>query len=184
MALFHADLKRLQIQLTGGTLIDHRVAHVAVILAVVQRKVLGAGGCSGRLDAVGKCGSHFAGQNGIFGIVLKIPPAARIALQIHRRRQQHIHVVVHALLADGAAHASRIFRVPAVGNGHAGGEGRGRIGGAKADGSFRLDLPLLADTDRAVGQIYGRNVQSGDRIGHPALITLQKCRLFFNCQLR
>ena len=58
---------------------------------------------------------YFSRQEGIFGIVLEIPSAQRIALNIHRRGQKYVGTVFERLAAHRAADGLRQLGIPRSG---------------------------------------------------------------------
>ena len=113
LRLFDDVLERLEIQLPHGLFRGDGVAHEAVVLAVVQREVLERHAHALRLDALHLGGAHDACKQRVLAEILKVPPAERIALDVHTGAQQHVDAVVPALLGNGRAHPEGVLRIPA-----------------------------------------------------------------------
>ena len=182
-AFFHADLKTLEIKLTRRALVQHAVAHIAEILTVIDRKVLRACRRSRALHTIGKGSGHLAGQQRIFAVIFEVSAAARVALQIQRRPEQHLHIIGTALFADGLTHAPRDFLVPAVGNIDTGGKRGGRTAFAQTKTSLALSISFFAKTQRSIGQKNSRNIKPRHSVGHPRLKAFQKGGFFRDRQL-
>ena len=110
--LTHGDFKRGQINLAHRALIDHGVGGLATQLLAVDREVLRAGGNTIGLDAADQTCGHAAGHDGVFGIVLKIAAAQRIALDVQAWAEQHIHVQIVRFIAEGLTHLFGERRIP------------------------------------------------------------------------
>ncbi len=55
---------------------------------------------------------HAAGQAGVFGIAFEVAPCQRRAVDIDRRRQQHVRPLILCLLCQGCPHLFHQFGVP------------------------------------------------------------------------
>ena len=98
--LLHGGFEGGKVNFAQGTLIHYAVAaHPAVLLAVAG-KVLHAGAHTAALYALDKPGRRFARQIGVFAEVLKVAPAKRRTLDVHRGAQDHGNLLVLA----GVAH--------------------------------------------------------------------------------
>ena len=83
--------------------------------------MLGAGGLALALHAAHRGSRHFAGEQRVFGEVLKVAAAERIALDVHPRGELHVHAVVDHLLAHLGGEGLDQFRVPGASQGRAAG---------------------------------------------------------------
>ena len=143
--------------------------------------MLDAGAHALALYALDEGGGHFAGNVGVFGVILKVSAAEGRTLDVHRRPQQNADVFRLALVAQGSAHA--LHQRPVKGRG-------GGASGRKAD---RLDavvdtqmvarLVLLAQSVGPVAHHHRRDVQTLDGLGVPEIAAGTKACLFLQGQL-
>ena len=92
-AAFDHDLEAAQVVLAQRALVDQRIDDHARALLVVGREVLRAGPDPLALDAIDDGGSEVSRQHWILREVLEVAPAARVALHVQPRAQQHRHVL-------------------------------------------------------------------------------------------
>ena len=92
LRLLHADFKALEVDFAQRALGHAGIRVLAVCLLVVAGKMLHGCGDVLRLDAAYHGCAHFAGEQRIFRIVFKIPPAQRVSLDIHSRCQPQINM--------------------------------------------------------------------------------------------
>ena len=104
------------------------------------------------LHAVNVCGGDQAGQHRVFGKIFEIPAVQGVAKNVHARSQYDIISKRDGFLTNIFTDPPGDFLVPGCRSEKAGGEGGRRI-------------HVLANSDRAVHHYYGRNAQTGDRIG-------------------
>ena len=98
----------------------------------------------------------------VLRIVLKVPAAQRIALDIQSGAEQHVHAVMAALLADRRSHFARVLLVPAAGERRRG--GKRRSGFALPHAVVPL-FHLFPKPVRPVRHADGRDAEPRDRIG-------------------
>ena len=134
---------------------------LAVGLLVVQREVLGRGGHAVALHAAHQRSGQVAGQQRILGVVLKVPAAQRVAVDVDGRGQPHADVVLLDLLAGGAAHGLGDLRVPGAGQQAGAGEGRGHHAHLGLDAQARG-----AVGGHGVGHAEGGQVAVAEGVGH------------------
>ena len=125
VVVLHDDLEGLQVDLAYGALGGAGVAFLAVGLLVVQGQVLGGGGHAVGLHAADQRAGQVAGQQRVLGVVLEVPAAQRVAVDVHARGQPGADVVLPDLLAGGAAHGLGDLGVPGAGQQAGAGEGGG-----------------------------------------------------------
>ena len=97
-------------------------------LLAVDREMLRAGGNTVGLNAANQTGCHTTGHDRVFGIVLKIAAAQRVALDVQAWTEQHIHVQIVRFVAKCLAHFFGERRIPGAGNGAGGREAGGGLG--------------------------------------------------------
>ena len=84
-------------------------------LLAVDREMLRAGGNTVGLNAANQTGCHTTGHDRVFGIVLKIAAAQRVALDVQAWAKQHIHVQIVRFDAKCLAHFFGERRIPGAG---------------------------------------------------------------------
>ena len=136
---------------------DAYVHILAVGLLVVYGIVLERGAYAVGLDALDKGCCHLAGEQGVFGVVLKVAPAQRVAVQVHARGKDQVEPVLVCLVADGLAHLLHQLCVPCTCQGGADGESCVIIAAA-----FALAQRVDTQSGRAVGEHGGRDAKSWD----------------------
>ena len=99
IALFDADLEASEIDLPERPLGHAAVDMSAALLLIVARKVLGTRAPARALNASDERRRGAPGQQRIFGKILKVAPAQRIAVNVHPRSQQQVAAVEHHLFA-------------------------------------------------------------------------------------
>jgi len=145
--LFDRNFKHTQIQLVNDPQIGDAAAHEAVVLTVVQGKVLHGYAYALTLHTLDFCRCQLTGQQGIFGKILKVSAAKGIALDVCSRAKQNVHAVIFAFLGNGFTHFPQVFRIPAGSCG----DGSGKCGGRFTAGNAVVARFLLhAKTVRPV----------------------------------
>ena len=92
LALLDGNLKALEIDVPQGPLADVGVGEHAVGLLVVAAEVLD-GGAAARmaLHTLGDGSRHLAGDEGVLGVVFKVPAAQGAAVDVQRGGQPQVH---------------------------------------------------------------------------------------------
>ena len=157
----HGSLEGGQIELIESPVAHLHIDRIAVILLVVQGKVLYTGGHPVGLYPFDIRHYHFSGQVGVLAHIFKITPVQRCAVDIHPGAQQHILVSVASLLAYRAAVQESHLGVPRSGQ-----TGQSREGHARVVGPTGL-LPLVPShlgpyAVRPVGHPVLGQAQSGN----------------------
>ena len=101
VGLLHGNLEALEIELAKGAGIDAGVVVHAVGLLAVAGEVLDGYAHAVLLDTAGVGGGHLTGNDGVFGEILEVTAAERIAVQVHARSQQDVGPVFLDLVAHG-----------------------------------------------------------------------------------
>ena len=117
-------------------------------LLAVDREMLRAGGDAVGLNAANQTGCHTTGHDRVFGIVLKIAAAQRVALDVHARPEQHVHVEIVGFLAERLAHLLGERRIPRIGD--RAGRGEAGCGLGRAEAQMIAFAELAAHTVGAV----------------------------------
>ena len=148
----HADLERPEVDLAEGAFGAARIVVVAVGLLVVQREVLRHGGRAGGLDAARHGRRHQPGEERVFGEILEVASAERVAVDVHAGAEDAVDAVQLHLLADLVIHRFDQLVVPCAGEQGAdrqerGVRGEAQPGGAVAgrDGRHALVADALED---------------------------------------
>ena len=144
MSFAHGDFETGQIQFAHGTFVHHGVAGLAAQLLAVDCEMLRACGDAVALNAANQARCHTSGDNRIFGVVLEVTSAQRVALDVQARAKQHVHVKVVSFLAERFAHLFGERRIPGIGHGAGGREAGGRLGCADAEVVAFAKLPAHA----------------------------------------
>ena len=160
LAFLDSHLEAFQIDFAQGTLRHAGVVGRAVGLLVVHGKVFDAGPHAVALHAAHVGSSHLAAHHGVFGVILKVASAQRVAVDVEGRCQQDVGSVLQHLVANGFADVLHQVRVPRRRQQGADGEV-----GAVIRGRVALALGVYAQTGRPVGQYNGRDAQALDGIG-------------------
>ena len=71
---------------------------------IIGGKMFQAGSRAGALHALDKMRCHVTGLIRVFGIILKIAPAKRVALDIHAGAKQHGDIFGATFKANGMTH--------------------------------------------------------------------------------
>ena len=142
-------LKRLEVDLAEGALIDLDVYAAAVGLLVVHGEVLDAHGCSLVLHAlrVGEC--QGGGEDRVLAQVFVGAATHRQALDVDGRAENHILAAEAGFLAHAGSVLVGQLLAPGGGEGAAGGEVGGGVEGP-AGAHEAVGLALLADAERTV----------------------------------
>ena len=99
VGFLYADFKALEVDFPLCPLGQPGVALVAAGFLVVAGIVLGAGGHALTLDTPHHGGGDFAGEQGVFGVVFKVPSAQGVAVDVHAGAEQHLASLGKHLLA-------------------------------------------------------------------------------------
>ncbi len=143
-------------------------------LLIVHGKMLEAGADALALGPADEPGGQLARQQRVLGIVFKVAPAQRAALDVDARPQNNGHAVGPALPADGRAHPARQRGAPRAGQRRR--SGKARCFHAVAAVLTDVQTVLLAQAVRAVRQPYGRHALGRDVLRLPkALSAGQGC---------
>ena len=78
----HCDFETGQIQFAHGAFVDHGVARLSTQLLAVDGEMLRACGDAVALNAANQARCHTSGDNRIFGVVLEVTSAQRVALDV------------------------------------------------------------------------------------------------------
>ena len=175
MGFLHHDLKLPQVNLPDGPLGNPGVTVAAVGLLVVQGKVLRGGRDMLALHAPDQSCGLLACQQRILGIILKVPAAQRVPVDVHTGCQPDHNVVLLGFLRHRNTHFAAQFRIP----------GGSQQRGAGEGGCGHADMLMEADSRRAVrchdiGNAVNRvvAVTKGVRQAHIGLTAQQGCQVF------
>ena len=189
MSFAHGDFETGQVQFAHGALVHNGVAGLAAQLLAVDREMLRACGDAVALDAANEAGGHTAGDDRIFRIVLEVASAQRVALNVHARAEQHVHVEIVRFLAQRLAHFLGERRIPGVGHGSRGREAGGRLGCAEAEMVALAKLATHAvraiahDEAGNVGAIVAARIPFGSTGQHRRLLNNRKVFKFHGFSL-
>ena len=126
-------------------------------------------------------GGQLAREQRIFGEVLKVSSAARIALEVHARREHHADAVCARLLADCRADLFQKRRIPAAAGQRGGGEaGRGH---RAVQTELIARALLLADTVGTVGERHVPDPQPLHALGLPEVPPREQVALLLERKL-
>ena len=159
--LLHGSAEGRQIDFVEGALADDDVHLVAVLLVVVQRIVLHAGGHALRLQALDVRSHHARGETGVFAHVLEVATVQGCAQNVDAGAQDDVLAAIEGFLAQALAVEAGHRGVPRCCQ-----TGEGREGHARVVGLSGL-LPLVPEHvgTHAVGAVVGPQV--GDaQTGH------------------
>ena len=132
LSFLDRDFKSFQVDFAQRTLADLRIVAVAEALLVVAGKVLDAGRPAGGLHAAHHGRRHFARQIRIFGEILEVAAAERVAVNIHARPQQHMRIKVLHLLRNQRIELLHAFGIESAGQRGTAGQQRHRLADADA----------------------------------------------------
>ena len=124
----HCDFEAGQVQFTHGTLVDYGIAGLAAEFLTIDGEVLRTCGNAVTLDASNQARRHTTGDDRIFGVILEITTAQRVAFNVHARTEQYVYVKIVRFLAERFAHFLGECRIPGIGHGASGREAGGRLG--------------------------------------------------------
>ena len=160
LAFLDGNLEVLEVDLAQGPLADAGVVLVAVGLLVVGSVVLDGGADVVFLDAADVGGSHLAGEERVFGEILEVSAAQRVAVDVHARGEEHVHAVFVDFIAHRGRHFFHEGGVPRAGE-----QGPYRETGA-VESLVRPDAGRAdAQPRRAVRQDGAGDAQARDRAG-------------------
>ena len=106
VAHLNGSLEGFQVDLSGGLLVDPDAQADAILLAVVQRKVLHDDVNTLFLDGGNLVGAHHTGEEAVLGVILKVAAAVRGAVDVVARAVQAGNVGAQAVVADDRADRS------------------------------------------------------------------------------
>ena len=113
------------------------------------------------LDAVDHCRSHFSRQQRVLGIVLEIPSAKRVPVDIRTRSEKNVHAILKHLIAHISSGLLYEFEIPG-GRKHCG----NRITGAIERPGIAFSFWCNAKAGRTISKDYCRNAESGNAVDH------------------
>ena len=157
LALTDGYLEAAEVDFAGSTLADTLVDAGAVGLLRVHGEVLGADADTLLLYALDIGGGNLSREQRVFGIILEVAAAERVAVQVHARAEDDVAAVFLRLIADGLSHLAYQLGVPRRGQTGADGEGGGVVGLVRT-----LTGGIDAHAGRAVGKHGGRDAQTGN----------------------
>ena len=126
-ALLDSRLEGRKVNLVEGPVVDLDVDAVAVLLLIVQREVLDAGGDAVLLHLLNIGNHHPRSEERIFAHILEIAAVERRAVDVHAGTQQDVLFAVAGLLADGLPVEGRHLGVPRRGEARQGRECRAGV---------------------------------------------------------
>ena len=173
----NGDFKCRQVDFTQGALVHDGVGHHAHVFLVVACKVLQAARHACGLHARYVCACHFACKVRIFGKVLEVTSAFRIALDVGAGGKQNVDVKADCFLAERLAHLVHKFRIPTVCHCSAAGEARCRVAGVQSQvvgGGALLTQSAGTVGTKQTGDVVLRQVH-----GLPKVFSAGKRSLFF-----
>ena len=160
-------LKGGEVDLAERGLVDARVRDHPEELLVVRREVLERRAHAQRLHAADEGGRQHARQQRVFGKVLKVAAAQRVALDVDAGAEHHRHLLRRALAAQRLARLPAQLRVPRLRERACRREARRRYRFAHAEVVGRVGL--LAQPVRPVGQHDAREPKARQRLEPPEL---------------
>ncbi len=134
VALGDGGLEGRQVDLAHGALVGVGADVVAVVLLIIQGKVLDGGDDALGLDALDEWNHQDGVQIGVFREVLEVAAGHGRAGNVDAGTEQEIDAACAGILAEALADLARQGRVPCGGQRHAAGIGGGGSPGAHADG--------------------------------------------------
>ena len=149
--LLHHDLEAPEVDLAQRARGDPHVDHVAVPLVVVGDEVLHRRPDPLGLHAVHHGRRHPARQERVLRVVLEVPPAERVAVDVERGPEEHVDAVLLRLVAHGAAHALHEVGVPRRGEERLDRERGAEVRARRVPFALRLDPEAggaVGDDDR------------------------------------
>ncbi len=147
ISLADSDFEALEIEFAEGAGVDARVVLLAVHFLVVGSEVLGAHANAIALDAADVGGGRLAGEQRVFGEVLEVTAAERVAVQVLARSQEHVDTILLNFVAHGSGQLLDKRHVP----------------GRSQDGAHGETCAV----ERRVGAGTGRvDTQAGGTVGH------------------
>ena len=135
LADLHADFERPQVDFAEGAFGAARIVGVAVGLLVVQREVLRHGGSAGLLDALRHGRRHKPGEERVFGVILEVAAAERIAVNVHAGAEDAVDAAHFHLQPDLIIHRFDQVVVPRAGEQGTDGQQRSVRGETQAGGA-------------------------------------------------
>ena len=126
-ALLDGRLESWEVNLMQCPVVDHDVVIQSVLLLVVQREMLDAGGHAVLLHLPDIGNHHPRGEEGVLTHILEIAAVQRRAIDVHAGTQQDVLLTVARLLADGFAVEGRHLGIPRRGETRQRREGRAGV---------------------------------------------------------
>ena len=115
MCLADTDFESFQVYFAYGPFINMGVDVIPVVFLVIESEMLDGGPCALMLlHAAGIRRRAPSGDQGIFGIVFKVPPAQRIPVNVHPRRQPEVRAEFLHLTADNIPGRFHGFIIPCL----------------------------------------------------------------------
>ena len=105
-------LEVLEVDFPGGADADAGVVPQTGCLLLVEGVVLDARAHSLALDAVDVCCGDVAGEDRVFGVVLEVAAAERVAVDADAGGEEDVCAIFADLIADGGAHGLHQVHVP------------------------------------------------------------------------
>ncbi len=156
LAFGNGDFEGQQVRLAHGAPPEFHIADAAAGLLVVEGVVLDVADDLVGLQALDELGHHFAGEDGIFSLVLEVAAVARFAGDVHAAAQRGVVLLIAELAANQVAVLVGHFQIPGGGFGHR----RWQQGGVPSA------LRGRPDAHRGVGQLDIGEPQPGDAGDH------------------
>ena len=158
-----------EVYLVASALVAAGIGAIAVLLHVVEGKMLGTGGHPVFLQAVDEAHAHLGGQVGVFAHVLKIAAAHRGTHDVETRPQHHVHTARLAVGSKLCCHVVHQVAVP------------GRC--AQRRGRVLCRGAVVAHTQGGIGHLYCRNAEPGHRVNVESLVLAHHLQLFLQGHL-
>ena len=167
-------LKIAQIDLAQGPLGNACIVEHTHRLLAIGCKVLDGASHTLRLQSSDDGGRHVTRQQGVFGVVFKIAPIERIALDVETGCQQHVDAVRVEFLTHRSTHLSYQFVIPSRGQqrGH-------REACTVILARISLSHGINTQSRRAILKIGMRNAQSAYGTGRSRHIGHQTTAFFY-----
>ena len=113
MSLFHRSLEGRQIDLTHGSLVDHRVGIVTIVFGVVPHVVLNSRNYAFTLHSTHVRYSCASSEEGIFSEVFEVAPVHGSAVDVYTGTKQEVHATRTSVLSKDFAHTLDQFQMVA-----------------------------------------------------------------------
>ena len=169
LAVLHRAFESRIVDFPQRALIHHAVGSHAAMLLRVGREVFHAHADIPGLHRLDKAGGQFRRQVGILAEILKIAAAQGAALDVHRRAQNHGHLLVLAAVAHALAHLTQ--HVPVKAGRRGAGRGIAHRLDALVDAQMVGLQVLLTKAVGAVADHYAGDAQTLHALGVPEVQT-------------